>query len=252
MDCVFDKYFSGYKNMRKILVTNDDGIGSDGIRRLAQAAKEFGEVWVIAPDGQRSAASHSITLHSPIDICPYDFPVEGVHAWACSGTPGDCVRVGSLYVMPERPDVVLSGINYGYNAATDIQYSATVGAAFEAQFLGYQGIALSEGAHGVHEVTDAYLLPVLRELIGKPAPKDSVWNVNFPACPLEQCAGLARERAVSHGTFYHDRYVELEKLDGGGVRVMVEGIYNEDAEEGTDFWAIVHHYVSIGTVRNVG
>ena len=238
--------------MRTILVTNDDGIASDGIIRLAQAAKEFGKVWVIAPDGQRSAASHSITLHSPIDICPYDFPVEGVQAWACSGTPGDCVRVGSLYVMPVRPDVVLSGINYGYNAATDIQYSATVGAAFEAQFLGYQGIALSEGAYGDHEVTDHYLLSILKKLIGKETPQGCVLNVNFPGCPLSECRGILEDRPVSGGTFYHDRYVELEKLPGNGIRLMVEGIYNEDAEEGTDFRAIVENYISISTVRNVG
>ena len=98
---------------RKILITNDDGIESDGIARLAEAAKEFGEVWIVAPESQRSAASHSITLRHPIDVLPHDFPVEGVHAFSCSGTPGDCVRVGSLNIMPVKPDVVLSGINFG-------------------------------------------------------------------------------------------------------------------------------------------
>ena len=145
----------------RILITNDDGINSDGIVRLAKAAKEFGEVWVVAPETQRSAASHSITLHSAIDIYPCeDFPIDGVHAYYCSGTPGDCVRVGGLNVMPKKPDLVLSGINFGYNVASDIQYSATCGAAFEAAFQGYHAIALSEGACDCHEVTDKYIKQV--------------------------------------------------------------------------------------------
>ena len=84
--------------MRKILITNDDGIESEGLRRLVDVAKEFGEIWIVAPDGQRSACSHSITVHGTIDIYPYDLGVEGVKAYSCSTTPGDCVRVGSLAV----------------------------------------------------------------------------------------------------------------------------------------------------------
>ena len=80
--------------MQKILITNDDGIQSDGIIRLARAAKKYGKVWVVAPDGQRSAMSHRITLHETIEFFPVDFPVEGVHAYASTGTPADCVRFG--------------------------------------------------------------------------------------------------------------------------------------------------------------
>ena len=112
--------------MKKILITNDDGIRADGIIRLARAAMKYGEVWVVAPEDQRSAASHSISLRDPVDVYPHDFPVAGVRAFSCSGTPADCVRVGCLSVMPEKPDAVLSGINFGYNAASDIQLSASV------------------------------------------------------------------------------------------------------------------------------
>nr|MCR5730858.1 5'/3'-nucleotidase SurE [Ruminococcus sp.] len=132
--------------MRSILITNDDGILADGIIRLAKAAKEFGEVWVVAPDGQRSAAAHSISLHSPVDVYPHDFPIDGVHAYSCSGSPGDCVRVGALSIMPHKPDIVLSGINFGFNVATDIQYSGTAGAAFEAAFQGIHAVSFSEAA----------------------------------------------------------------------------------------------------------
>jgi 5'-nucleotidase len=79
--------------MRSILIVNDDGIEAEGLLRLAALAKEFGEVWVVAPDGQRSAASHAISLHSHVDVYPHDFPIEGVRAFSCSGTPADCVRV---------------------------------------------------------------------------------------------------------------------------------------------------------------
>lgn len=255
--------------MRRVLITNDDGINANGLIRLARAANKFGEVWVVAPESQRSAASHSITLHSHIDVYPYDFGsvvTKGhsfdwlkkalsdgvVHAFSCSGTPADCVRVGSLNIMPERPDVVLSGINYGYNACSDIQYSATAGAAFEGTFQGYLSIALSEGADPCHEVTDAYLEEVLSILIEKEHVKGQIYNVNFPQCKLSECKGILWNRPVSEGMFFRDRYNKIEDLENGGIRLMVEGIYNEDAEPDTDFRAIVDGYVSVGIVNNIG
>ena len=255
--------------MRKILITNDDGINSDGLIRLAMAAMEFGEVWIVAPESQRSAASHSITLHKHIDVYPYDFApcveeyylsgkskekisCDSIHAFSCSGTPADCVRVGSLNIMPEKPDVVLSGINYGYNACSDIQYSATAGAAFEGTFQNYLSIALSEGADPCHEVTDAYLQEVLSILIEREHVKGQIYNVNFPQCPLKKCKGILWDRKVSEGMFFKDRYKRIEELENGGTRYMVEGQYSEDAEEGTDFRAIVDGYVSVGVVNNIG
>ncbi|MBQ7148908.1 MAG: 5'/3'-nucleotidase SurE [Pseudobutyrivibrio sp.] len=236
----------------KILITNDDGIEAEGIIRLARVAKEFGEVWVVAPESQRSAASHSISLHNAIDVFPCEeFPIDGVHAFSCSGTPGDCVRVGSLSVMPEKPEVVLSGINFGFNVASDIQYSATAGAAFEAAFQEYHAIAISEGCHG-HEVTDKYLREVLKKLLDEPLQPGFIHNVNFPDCPLGECKGILYDRKVSKGMFYKDHYNLVEELEDGGKRYMVEGVYIPDAEEGTDFEAILNNYVSVGVVNNVG
>lgn len=237
--------------MRRILITNDDGIAADGLIRLAAAAQKYGEVWVVAPDSQRSAASHSITLHSWIDVYPHDFPVPGVHAFSCSGTPGDCVRVGSLNIMPHKPDAVLSGINYGYNVASDIQYSATAGAAFEGAFQGITSIAFSEQACPCHAVADAYLEAVLAELIVQHPEEGKILNVNFPGCPLPECRGILRDRRVSRGMFYRDHYNVQERLPNGGLRLMVEGDYNEDAEPGTDFRAVVENYISIGIADNI-
>ncbi|SNU09538.1 5'-nucleotidase /3'-nucleotidase /exopolyphosphatase [Lachnospiraceae bacterium] len=237
--------------MRKILITNDDGIESEGLLRLVNVAKDYGEIWIVAPDDQRSACSHSITVHGTIDIYPYDYKVDGVNAFVCSGTPGDCVRVGSLSVMPYRPDVVLSGINKGYNAATDIQYSGTCGAAFEASFQGYLGIAISEGFRGVHEVTDKYLRELLEEVIDKKLDLGQIWNINFPECPLTEFRGILRDRTPSHGKFYDDSYKVIEELPGDGKRYVIDGREVRESEEGSDLRALFDNCISIGVVDNV-
>lgn len=236
--------------MRSILIVNDDGIEAEGLIRLAALEKEFGEVWVVAPDGQRSAASHAISLHSHVDVYPHDFPIEGVRAFSCSGTPADCVRVGAVSLMPSKPDIVLSGINNGYNVATDIQYSGTAGAAFEGAFQGCLSIAISEEAKSCHEVADRYLPEILAELVEQRLGYGQIFNVNIPACPLSECRGILRDRAVSHGMFYRDRYKKTADLPNGGMRLVVDGQYSEDCEPDTDFSAVVGKYISIGIVNN--
>lgn len=237
--------------MKKILITNDDGITADGIVRLAQAAKAFGEVTVVAPDHQCSAMSHRITLTEPIDVYPVpDFPVEGVKAYKATGTPADCVRFGLLNFMKGHTDLVLSGINFGYNAGSDIQYSGTAAAALEAASSGVQAIALSEGAGGVHEVTDAYLEQIIGMLIDRKLDINQIWNVNFPECKLGELKGVLENRTVSHTAFYTDRYRE-EALPGGGIRLYIDGEYRTEAPEGTDFKACVDNYISVGIVSNL-
>ena len=236
--------------MRKILITNDDGICSDGIVRLAKMAVEFGEVWVVAPESQRSAASHSVTLRHSIEAWEVDFPVEGVHAYACSGQPADCVRIGVLNIVPGKPDHVFSGINFGYNVASDLQYSATAGAAFEAAFQKIHTIAFSEDACELHEVADQYLREIVISLLDKPLGINQIWNVNFPGCKLAQCCGVLWERTVSTDDFYKDRYNETV-VSQGRISYMVEGIRNLQASAGTDLRAILDNYVSVGVVTNI-
>ena len=237
----------------KILITNDDGIYADGIVRLAKVAREFGEVWIIAPEKEKSAASHSITLRHALDVYPVnDFPADGVRAYSCSGTPADCVRVGSLGVMPEKPGIVISGINKGYNMASDIQYSATAGSAFEAAFQGYHPISVSEGFGDMHEVTDRYLTEVLDKVINSPIPRGYIHNINFPGCPLAECRGILYDRKVSPGMYFSDTYDRIEELENGGVRYMIHGTPTMTAEEGSDFRAVLDNYVSVGLVNNIG
>ena len=194
--------------------------------------------------------SHSITLRHSVDAWKVDFPVPGVHAYACSGTPGDCVRIGSLNIVPEKPDHVFSGINYGFNAASDIQYSATAGAAFEAAFQGIHTIAFSEDACEIHEVTERYLKEIIAELLNKPLGVNQIWNVNFPGCQLAECNGILRDRKVSTDAFYVDRYIETT-VSEDKVSYMVEGIRNYSALEGTDLKAIFDNYISIGIATNI-
>ncbi|MDD6655755.1 MAG: 5'/3'-nucleotidase SurE [Lachnospiraceae bacterium] len=236
--------------MKKILITNDDGIDSDGLIRLAKVAMEFGEVWVVAPQSQRSAMSHSITLRHSIEAWEVDFPVPGVHAYACDGTPADCVRIGVLNIVPGKPDHVFSGINYGYNVGSDLQYSATAGAAFEASFQKIHTIAFSEDADEMHEVTDEYIKDIMGELLDQPLKINQIWNVNFPSCRLKECRGILRERTVSTDEFYKDRYIE-KKMSPGKISYMVEGIRNYEASQGTDLRAILDNYVSVGIATNI-
>ena len=235
---------------KKILITNDDGINADGIIRLAAAAQKYGEVWVVAPDSQRSALSHSITLRTHIDVYKYDFPVEGVKAFSATGTPADCVRLGILNIMPEMPDIVFSGINYGYNAGTDVQYSATVGAAMEAVFQGVPAAALSEGTDGADVITNIYLDEILSEIIDTPFVPREIVNVNIPTCKPEEFKGILHDRVNSAESVFRDRY-DCEELPDGGKRYRVNGIFNENVSEGTDLWALYNNYISIGRVTNI-
>ena len=249
---IFEKaYFLEKRIMRKILITNDDGIYAKGIERLAAAATRYGEVTVIAPDSQRSAMSHKITLLDPIDAREVDFPVSGVKAYAVTGTPADCIRIGLLNILKEKPDVVLSGINYGYNTGGDTQYSATIGAALEAASNGIRAIAFSEGIDGNTEVSEAYLEKLLGEYIDKEIEYNTIWNINFPECGLKNYKGILTDRKVSGSCFYIDSFKE-EKLADGTIRFTTQGEFNKETVEGTDFKAIQDGFISIGKVTNIG
>ena len=134
---------------RKILLVNDDGIRADGLAFLARLASRLGEVTVAAPDSQCSAMSHRITVHGELTVKKVSFPVPEVTAYSVSGTPADCVKVALHYLLSEKPDIVFSGINRGYNAGVDILYSGTVGAAMEALVNGIPAIAFSNEANDV-------------------------------------------------------------------------------------------------------
>lgn len=233
-----------------ILITNDDGIDSPGMQTLAVAAREFGKVWVVAPDGQRSAMSHSYSWRQKVRAWRYTYPVDGVIAYACNGTPADCVRVGALSLIPGKPDLVLAGINAGYNIARDIQYSATIGAVMEASELGIPAIAFSQGDVAYQDVIDEHLLPILKKCISDPLPQGQVWNVNFPCCDSDSCKGIRWNCTVSTDPFYEDSYT-AEKQEDGSLLFHLNPGRDWTGSEGTDLAAVIDGYIAVGPVKNI-
>ena len=242
----------GHKEKQmKILITNDDGIDSPLLKKLAVTAKQFGEVYVVAPDTQRSAVSHGFTYTRPITVKEYPFGVEDVKAYSCDGLPADCVRVGIGNFVPGKPDLVLAGINHGYNIGADIQYSGTVAAAMEAAFVGVHAIAVSQGIHSDGRIADTYLSELLKECIEKPLERNRAWNINFPDCSFEECKGIQRDCTVSKDLFYDDGYEVETNADGASsYSIVARRIWK--ATPGTDLAAIIANYVSVGIVNNIG
>lgn len=236
-----------------ILITNDDGIRSPGILRLAKAAKAFGNVTVVAPHVQHSGKARALTLSGTLELMPVsDFPLEGVTAYACTGTPTDCVRMGLHKVL--KPDLLLSGINDGYNAGSDAEYSATVGAALEAAHAGIPAIAFSEAGSFSREypnhtdTTDVNLEKVIALLSAKSLEKDSIYNVNFPHCAPDEVKGILEDRSLADRSYYIEQYPEEKNADGS-LHITVTTYINEDEPEGTDIHAIANNYISVSTLH---
>ena len=192
-----------------ILVSNDDGVAARGIEVLATAAADYGDVIVCAPDGEQSAMSHAITLHANLRVR------EVRENWyAVTGTPVDSVYLGSLHLCPRPPDIVLSGINDGYNLGTDVFYSGTVGAAREGRLRGASAAAFSVKSRVPHEVILPAVHAVVPRLIERHfAGERHLVNVNAPQppdpnvpMPLE-VVRLGRRR-------YQDRVERREDLMG--------------------------------------
>jgi 5'-nucleotidase len=153
--------------------------------------------------------------------------------------------------MDKKPDVVISGINYGYNAGTDIQYSGTLGAALEGAFQGIHAIAFSESADPCHETADNYLADMLAEALNVKLGYGQVVNINFPHGPLSECKGVLRDRSISRGMFFSDTYKKISDKDNGTSEYMVDGKWTAIGEEGSDIKAIMDGYVSVGIVSNI-
>lgn len=173
----------------RVLVTNDDGYLATGIRVLADAVRELGEVDVVAPDREQSATSHSLTMHYPLRV---RHPEDGL--MVVDGTPTDCVMlaVGEL-LKDRRPDIVVSGVNHGANLGDDVLYSGTVAAAMEATILGIPAIAVSHASRE-HDDLPRWREPLTR-LIGRIVergdfPADTVLNINLPGIDPDHVKGV--------------------------------------------------------------
>ena len=224
----------------KILITNDDGISSEGLRILADTVKALGEVSVVAPDRERSAAAHSLTLHRPLRV-----EQIGPRVYAADGTPVDCVNLAVYGILKGRPDLVISGINNGPNLGEDLVYSGTVSAAFEATFLGIPAFAISLAARKdfLYEAAANFALKVAAHIMQKGLPKDTFLNINVPNVEEDDI----RSYKITHQGKRVFQDAVVEKLDPRGKKYYWIGGGDQGFQEiaGTDFDAVANHHISI-------
>lgn len=228
----------------RILVSNDDGYQAPGIRALAAALGEHGEVTVVAPERDRSGASNSLTLENPIRATVMPDGIIRV-----DGTPTDCVHLAITGLLDEEPDIVVSGINAGANMGDDVLYSGTVAAAMEGRFLGLPAIAISMVSHQPRHFDSAARVAceLLLRLCRDPLPADTILNVNVPDLPYEKLAGFEATR-LGHR---HKAEPVIRAQDPRGRPIYWVGPAGaeQDAGPGTDFHAVRQGFVSITPIQ---
>lgn len=219
----------------RFLVTNDDGILAHGLEVLERAARPLGDVWVVAPDREQSATSHSLTLHHPVRPVQRD-----AQRWQVDGTPTDCVLLAVEALLPGRPDFVLSGVNHGQNMGEDVLYSGTVAAAMEGLALGVPSIAFSFAGGDLRadkallDSQTELLTQLLRHIIGLPSfPAHTLLNINLP--PVRDARpGDARLTRLGRRVFsqslqaMHDPWGRPIYWIGGGSATWDQSIVNSD------------------------
>lgn len=224
----------------KILVTNDDGVFSEGLRTLAKTMQALGEVYVVAPDRERSAAAHSLTLHRPLRV-----EEIGSRIFAVDGTPVDCVTLAVYGILKGHPDLVISGINNGPNLGEDLVYSGTVSAAFEATFLRIPAFAISLASRNdfKFQVAANFALKVAAHIMEVGLPKETFLNINVPNLEEDEIRSYKITRQGKR--VFGDAVVE--KVDPRGKKYYWLGGADQGFEEiaGTDFHAIANHHISI-------
>ncbi len=234
----------------RILVTNDDGVRADGLKHLVEVAKHFGEVKVVAPDRERSACSHAMTLRDPLRVKAVEW--EGAQAFEVDGLPVDCVNVGLTVAWPDGCDLVLSGINNGPNLGLDVTYSGTVAGAMEGAINEIPSFALSmavfvSGAPFHYESGAKWLLENWQMLMELPQEPYVLYNINVPAIAFEEIQG--HRFAAMGKRVYVDRV--LERQDPWGRPYYWQGgnvVMNQD-QPGTDVQAIRERFVAITPIR---
>ncbi len=235
-------------NKLRILVTNDDGIMASGLRCLVAELSKIGTVFVAAPDRERSATGHAITMFQPLRAKSMEVPGAKA-AYAISGTPADCVKLAVDALFPEQIDLVVSGINRGANLGTDVLYSGTVSAALEAVMLGLPAVAfsLAEYRNPVFEPA-AQLARHLVQAVGEKSwPHDTLLNVNFPQQELSQLRGI---KVTTLGQLRYDNPVLERKDPWGGTYYWLAGQEPIDNNvEPTDVWAVRNGYVSLTPIQ---
>ena len=231
----------------RILLTNDDGINAPGLKVLEEIARQFSDdIWICAPSEEQSGAGHSLTLTRPVRLHKH-----GERRFAVSGTPTDSVMMALREVMPEAPDLILSGVNRGANLADDITYSGTVSAAIEGALAGIRSIAMSQvyAREGMGDdvpfgAAREWGAKVLAPLIDAPMAERTLINVNFPAIAPQEVKGI---RVVRQGFHDYSRGAIVEGRDPRGYRYFWFGLdsIEHTLDHGTDLEAIEEGYIAV-------
>lgn len=231
----------------RILLTNDDGYHAPGLAVLEAIARRLSDdIWVCAPAEEQSGAGHSLTLSRPVRVREH-----GPRRWSVSGTPTDAVMMAVGKLMPERPDLILSGVNRGANLGDDITYSGTVSAAIEGALAGVRSIALSQvyAREGMGDTVpfaaaEAWGERVLRPLLAMEQPARTVININFPALPADAVRGI---RPARQGFHDYSRGSIVAGTDPRGYAYYWFGLHGIEQSPGhdTDLEAIADGYIAV-------
>ncbi|MCX8022812.1 MAG: 5'/3'-nucleotidase SurE [Syntrophorhabdaceae bacterium] len=227
-----------------ILLTNDDGVHSEGLLVLKEYLSKGHTVYVVAPEKERTCVAHGITLHKPLRL-----KEVGGHIFSSNGTPADCVLLGLKILLPEKPDFVISGINRGPNMGQDVHYSGTVAAAEEAALSNIPSLAISIDGRKDFHFHDASLIvgELIEMLKNRPFPYHTFLNVNIPNIQKDKINGFMVTRLGKR--VYNDTV--LERMDPRGYKYYWIAGGGDDFEmvEGTDFYAVKRGFVSISPLE---
>ena len=223
-----------------ILLSNDDGIHSEGIIALENSLQDIGEVYTVAPDREQNSMSHALTLHRPLRVLDM-----GARRFAVDGTPTDCVKLALTGLLPVRPDLVVSGINKGPNLGDDIIYSGTVSAAIEGALLGIPAIAVSlvTFENFQFQVAAEFTATLVSRIQERGMPLETLLNVNVPPLPKEQIKGW---RLTRQGKRHYSENI-VERTDPRGKKYYWIGGDNLGFahDDGTDCMAVHEGYISV-------
>ncbi len=223
-----------------ILLSNDDGFIAPGLKALHQRLSQQFELMVVAPDRDRSAASNSLTLDSPLRLTK-----RGDNFYSVNGTPTDCVHLALTGIYNNAPDIVISGINAGANMGDDVIYSGTVAAAMEGRSLGLPAIAVSLNAFQPQYFATAVeaVVVLLRQLSDFGEKSDTILNINVPDIPWNEIKGF---RATRLGKRHKaEPVIKDEDPRGNNIYWVGPPGKKQDASEGTDFYAVEQGYISV-------
>lgn len=222
-----------------ILLSNDDGVLAPGILALRDIAQQWGDVVVVAPDRERSGCGHGLTLRDTLRAEEIE-----KNRFAVSGTPADCVYLGMLHLCERMPDLVLSGINRGYNLGTDIYYSGTMGAAREARMRGVSALAISVDAKGRPEQAAPFVNEVIEQMLAQKEKGPSLLNLNVPAQLKSEQMLLTQLGARQ----YQQQVEERKDLAGRSYYWIGGPPQHSDDGPGYDTHAVVHGYASLSVL----